>query len=96
MTRSQQEPQAPVKEYRAGHVAAACWETNFEENGRVTTRRAVKIQNRYQDKQTGEWHSTEYYYPSELVDLILVALHALTFVRVRESESGSDFPVVAR
>ena len=96
MHKPQQEPQAPVKEYRAGRVAAACWETDVEENGRITTRRTVKIQNRYKDKQTGEWNSTDYYYLSELVDLILVALHALIFIRVRESESGSDSPVVAR
>ena len=90
-----QEPQQPVKEFKAGRVSAACWKKETQENGRTVTRWSVKIQKRYQDKQSGDWQSSDYYFESELADLVLVAQRAFQFVRLRESEDDSDLPTVA-
>lgn len=90
-----QQPQQPIKEYRAGKVKAAIWKDEHEEQGRTVVRHNVKIQKRYRDQQTGDYKSTEYYYGAELADLILVAQQAFEFVRLRESEDDSDLPTVA-
>lgn len=89
------EPQQPLKEFKAGRVSAACWKSDTEGNGRVVTRWSVKIQKRYQDRQSRDWHSSDYYFGSELADLVLVAQRAFEFVRLRESEEDSDLPTAA-
>ena len=89
------EPNHPDKEFKAGHVSLACWKHEVEKDGRILVRWSTKLQNRIRDRTTGEWRNTDCYYPSELADLILVAQHAMAFVRLRESEENSDLPTVA-
>ena len=84
------EPDYPEKEFRAGRVSAACWKSETIEEGRGVTKWNIRVQKRY--NQAGEWRSTDYFFASELADLILVAQHALAFVRLRESEKNSDLP----
>ena len=91
---AQQENQ-PVKEFRVGGVKAAIWKDEVQQDGRAVTRHSVKVQKSYRDKATGEWKTTEYFYPTDLPKLLLVAQKAFEFVSLRESEEGSDLPTVA-
>ncbi len=92
---TKQAPQQPVKEYKAGPVSAACWRSEVEQDGRTITQWSVKIQKQYKEKQSNDWKSTNYYFASELADLVLVTQRAFEYIRLRESEDGSDLPTVA-
>ena len=88
---SQQAPQRPEREFRAGGVSAAIWKSaSTNQDGRTVDRWSVKIQKRYQDQQSGDWRSSDYYYGSELADLALVAQRAYEFIRLRDSEDGNS------
>ena len=87
---TQKAPQPPEKEFRAGTVSAAIWKTEANQDGRPVVRWSVKVQKRFQDQQTGEWRSSDYYYGSELADLAIVAQHAYEFIRLREAEISTE------
>lgn len=90
-----QQPQKPIKEFRAGNVKAAIWEDEREDQGRTTTRHSVKIQKRFLDKNTGDWHDTDYFFPNDLPRLCLVAAKAFEHIALRESEDDPGMPVTA-
>ena len=81
-----QQPQRPIKEFRAGNVKAAIWKQEREDQGHTTATYSVKIQKRYFDKATQEWRDTDYFFVDELPRLRLVADQAFQFITLRESE----------
>jgi hypothetical protein len=79
-----QETRKPDHEFRAGRVAASLWKTEIERHGQTVVQWSTKIKKTYRDDASDNWKSTDYYYPSELSDLLIVARHALDFIRLRE------------
>lgn len=79
-----QEKKRPEHEFRAGRVCAAVWKNEIERNGRTEVQWSTKIKKTYRDDASDGWKSTDYYYPSELSDLLIVTRHALDFIRLRE------------
>ena len=90
-----QKPQQPIKEFKAGSVKAAIWKNEHEEGGRTVVRHSVRISRSYRDRQTGDWKETEYYFANDLPRLALVAQQAFEFIALKESEDDSDLPAVA-
>ena len=76
----------PEREFRAGRVCAAVWRNEVERDGRTVLQWSTKVQKTYRDDASDEWKSTDYYYPSELSDLLIVTRHALDFIRLREAD----------
>ena len=77
----------PIKEFRAGGIKASVWENQrTTEDGQVVAQHSVRIQKSYRDKVTGEWKTSEYFYPADMAKLILVAQKAWEFVALNESE----------
>ena len=91
-----QQTQSPVKEFKAGTVKAAIWKDEREDQGRTVVTHSVKIQKRFFDKTSGEWRNTDYFFVNDLPRLRLVAEKAFEYIALRESDSDSDLPVVAR
>ena len=91
-----QQGNQPVKEFRAGGVKAAIWKKEAQQDGQTVVSHSVKVQKSYRDKLTGEWKTTDYFYPQDLPKLILTAQKAFEYISLRESEEGSDLPSVAR
>ena len=78
------ENRRPHHEFRAGRVRAALWKQEVQRDGRTEVQWSTKIQKSYRDDDSKDWKSTDYYYPSELSDLLIVTRHALDFIRLRE------------
>ena len=79
----------PVREYRAGKMKVAIWRREGQGNGVAPVQYSVKIQKSYRDKATKEWRTTEYLYPSDVTDLILILNKALEFTRIRRDANES-------
>lgn len=77
----------PDRSFRAGHIEAAVWRNEKEENGRRTVEYSVRVQKRYQDND-GNWQPTDYFFPGDLADAELAIRKAREFVRLRESGNG--------
>lgn len=86
----------PVKEFKAGRIRAAIWKNEVEQNGQTVSRFSVKIESRYRDKKTGEWKSTNQYFPEDLPKVTLVSAKAFEYTSLRESEDDPELPTVAR
>ncbi len=80
----------PIKEFKAIPITAAIWRNEVEEEGRTIVRFNVKIQKRYRDRQAGEHKATDYFFPSDLPKLILVAQKAYAFVALTETEDSAS------
>ena len=91
-----QETRRPVKEFKAGTIKAAIWEDEREDQGRIVVKHSVKIQKRFFDKNTGDWHDTDYFFPNDLPRLCLVAAKAFEHIALRESENDPGGPAMAR
>ena len=90
-----QENRKPDNEFRAGRVSAALWKQEVERNGRTEVQWSTKIQKTYRDDDSNNWKPTDYYYPSELSDLLIVTRHALDFIRLRTgAQNDTEEPVV--
>ena len=88
-----QENRQPDHEFRAGRVCAALWRQEIQRDDRTEVQWSTKIQKSYRDDDSKDWKSTDYYYPSELSDLLIVTRHALDFIRLRERAlDGSEAP----
>ena len=79
-----QEKKRPQREFRAGRVSAAVWKNEIDRDGRTVPQWSTKIKKTYRDGSSDGWKATDYYYPSELSDLLIVTRHALDFIRLRE------------
>lgn len=83
-----QHTQSPIREFRAASIKAAIWGEEREEEGRRVVRHTVKIQKRYLDKNSGEWRTTEYFFPNDLPRLCLVAEKAFEYIALTASSPG--------
>ena len=86
----------PVKEFRVGPITGAIWCKQDVINGRAVNKHSIKIQKRFFDKTTGDWHDTDYFFPNDLPRLCLVAAKAFEHIALRESEDDPGGPVMAR
>jgi len=83
----------PIKEFRAGGVAASVWASKSPVNGRSTTQHSIRVQKRYRDDRSGQWKTTTYFRPDELPKLALVVSRAFEFLSLREfDEAGPSTP----
>ena len=92
---NEQQGNQPVKAFRAGNVEAAIWRNEVQQDERTAVQHSVKVCNSYRDRTTGEWKTTNYFYPQDLPKLILTAQKAFEYVSLRESEDAPDPPKVA-
>jgi len=84
----------PTKEFRAGTIVAAVWETQTTVNGRSVPQHSIRIQKRYKDERTGEWKTTTYFRPDDLPKLILVAnkVYEDVMLRTTNDEIHTEAP----
>ena len=81
----------PIKTFRAGRAQAAVFENQVERDGKEVSRRSIKINKRYKDKDD-KWQSTAYFYPDELGDLSLVVQEVNRFLNLRETSPQEPSP----
>ena len=79
-------PNHPDKEFRAGTIKAAIWRNEVEQDGRTVVQYSVRIQKRFHDQKSGEWKTTEYFFPTDLPKLSLVVSKAFEYVSLKENE----------
>lgn len=79
-----QNHQKPVREFRAGRVTASVWKSESIIDGRSVVQWSTKIRKAYWDEASHAWKTTDNYFPSDLVDLLIMTRHALDFIRLRE------------
>jgi hypothetical protein len=91
---SEQTSQAPIKEFRSGRVKAAIWRNDVVQDGRSVVKYTVRIQKSFQDKQTQQWKTTDYFFPDELPRLALVAQKAYEYTAMPE-RGETDVPPAA-
>lgn len=85
--------QRPIKSFRAGPIEGSVWRNELISDGQTVVRYSVRIQKQYR-KEDGEYENTNYYFPSDLPKLILVARKAFEFVALTESqETDNVIPV---
>ena len=90
-----QENRQPDHEFRAGRVCAALWRQEIQRGNRTEVQWSTKIKKTYRDEASDGWKSTDYYYPSELSDLLIVTRHALDFIRLRKgAQNDTEEPAV--
>ena len=82
------EADLPIKEFRAGTVAAAIWESKAPINGKPYAQYSIRVQKRYRDDKSGQWKTTTYFPPDELPRLALVVSRAFEFLTLRETEDA--------
>ena len=85
-----QQPQPPVKEFRAGTICAAIWTKAETRDGRSVMQHNIRVQKRYRDERTGEWKTTSYFRPEDMPRLALVANRVFEYVTLREVEPGAE------
>ncbi len=86
------EAELPIKEFRAGTVAAAIWESKAPVNGKSYAQYSIRVQKRYRDDKAGQWKTTSYFRPDELPKLALVVSRAFEFLTLRESDETEAVP----
>ena len=86
----------PVEEFEAGTIRASIWRNELEQDGHAVVRYSIKIEKRYRQKQTGEWTSTDQYFPDDLPKLQLVAAKAFEYVSLKSSSQASERSSVER
>lgn len=74
---------APTFEARSGSVQIAVWTESREINGDTREVHSIRIQRRYRDDTTGEWRSTNYFRPAELLQLGVLATQVYQRIAVR-------------
>ena len=79
----------PVKVFRAGNVRAATWANETVVDGQTVIRYCTKTEKRYRNRETGEWCSTDQYFPEDLPKLQLVTAKTFEYVTLKESEETS-------
>lgn len=84
----EQNHKQPDKEFRAGTIVAAVWETTTTINGRSVPQHSIRIQKRYRDERSGQWKSTTYFRPDDLPKLALVVNKVYEDVMLRTSAEG--------
>ena len=80
--------QRPVKSYKAGRIEASIWRNEKEQNGKTVLLHSVRIKKQFR-KDDGDYQDTDYLFPQDLPDLVLVAQDAYRYIRLRERD-GSD------
>ena len=86
-----QDKQSPIKEFRAASIKAVIWGEEREEEGRTVVRHTVRIQKRYLDKDSGEWRTTDCFFPNDLPRLCLVAEKAFEYIALSASSPSPTF-----
>ena len=89
---SQQTPQKPEKEYRAGTIKAAIWRHEHDRDGETIVSYSITLQKRYYDRDTKTWHDSDSFFPEDLPKALLVLAKAYEYVMLREKDSANDFP----
>lgn len=74
----------PEKSFRAGHITAAIWSHEEQEDGRTVVKKSIRLQKRYKDKE-GAWRSTETLFPHELAHAEIVVRKAAEYILLHES-----------
>lgn len=74
--------------YRSGGVSVAVWKNETLQNGRTVPQFSVRIQKRFKDAESGEWKTTDYFFPEDLPRLELVVREAYRYVALKEN--GQD------
>ena len=85
-----EENKPPFKTFRAGKMSVALWRNEIEQKGRTYVQYSLKIQKRYREKQTDEWKTAEYLYPSDLPHLIICAQAAFEFISLTEVDNDDQ------
>ena len=80
--------QKPVKSYKAGRIEASIWKNEKEQNGKTVLLHSIRIKKQYR-KEDGDYQDTDYFFPQDLPDLVLVAQDAYRYIRLRERD-GND------
>ena len=79
----------PIKEFRAGQIAAAVWKSSALVDGRSVEQYTIRTEKRYRDPRSGEWKTTGYLQPQDLPKLMLAVSKAYEYVTLREVEPGA-------
>jgi hypothetical protein len=84
----------PTREFRAGTIVAAVWESTTTINGRSVPQHSIRIQKRYRDEKSGEWKTTTYFRPDDLPKLVLVAnkVYEDVMLRATNEEVQTESP----
>jgi hypothetical protein len=90
-----EQKQKPVKTLKSGRLEASIWRQEVTKDGKTFIQHSIKIKKQFQDEQ-GEYQDTNYFFPSELHRLILLATKAYEYIALQESpepEETEDIPV---
>ena len=80
----------PVFEVRARGIKAAVWSKQKEsKTGRTYTEYSIQITKSYKD-ESGNWHTTNYYFEKDLPHLMLVANRAFEYVALHETSNDGE------
>ena len=85
-----EETRPPFKTFRAGKMSVALWRNEVEQEDRIYVQYSLRIQKRYRDKQTNEWKTAEYLYPTDLPHLIICAQTAFESIALTEVDNNAD------
>ncbi len=85
----EEDKKRPMREFRAGSVRASIWiDEKTRPDGSTYESESVRIERRY--KQDDEWLSTNRYYLRDLLNLWLVVVECLRFLRLRERDPNDE------
>jgi hypothetical protein len=85
-----EEKRPPFKTFRAGRMSVALWRNEVEQDDRIFVQYSLRIQKRYRDKQTNEWKTAEYLYPTDLPHLIICAQKVFEFISLTEVDNDDN------
>ena len=86
---SEQRPQQPLKEFRAGTITASIWPERNGQAGKGHPQFTIRVQKRYRDERSGQWKTTAYFRPDDLPKLALVAEKAFEHIALRTYDSSA-------
>jgi hypothetical protein len=81
---------SPEQVFRAGTVSAAIWKKETTQDGRIVVQFSIRVQKRYKDADSGEWKTSDYFFPEDLPRLELVAREAFRYVALKENEQSGN------
>jgi len=83
----------PVKDFRVGKIQASVWRTEVERSGRTLAQHSVRIRKQFR-AEDGSYEDTDYFFPNELPELILLAQRAYEYVVLTESKDADEATLV--
>ena len=88
---AEEEKKQPWKSFQSGSVQIAIWQSfGMDKDNREYVRYSLKIQKQYYDKKEEKWLNSDYLFPADLADVVLLCQKAKEVISLKETTNRTS------